>query len=283
VQLELRVRLQRLLGATVTSTRTVIGGDINDAFAVSLSDGRRIFVKTRLDAPRDTYRWESEALAFLHEARALRVAEVVAVGEDFLALTWIQSGSRARDFDEQLGRGLAALHLAHVPSFGLSHHNYVGSLPQGNTPCATYTEFYREHRLRPLVARAHAHGLLDFSTLRDFDTLYDRLEGLLGPHEPPARLHGDLWHGNVMPGEQGEPVLIDPAVYGGHREMDLAMLQLFAAPSARLLSAYDEVYPRAPASAGRLQLMQLYPLLVHVCLFGSTYTPRVLSALRSYL
>jgi len=165
----------------------------------------------------------------------------------------------------------------------LGHHNYVGSLQQRNTACPSYADFYREHRLRPLVARATMSRLLDAQIVRDFDRLYDKLDTLLGPPEPPARLHGDLWSGNIIPGEDGAPVLIDPAVYGGHREMDLAMLQLFGSPSPRLFAAYAEVYPRAMGSEERLPLMQLYPLLVHVCLFGSSYTAQLLRALRSCL
>ncbi len=276
-------QLESYLGARVSSVTAVTGGDINDAFAVSLSDGRRVFVKTRADAPSDTYHREAEGLAILRQPGVLRVAEVAAVADDFLALIWIASGPRARDFDSKLGGGLAALHKAHLATFGLSHDNYVGSLPQRNMACSSFADLYREHRLRPLVARASALRLLDAASLRDFDRLYDKLDLLLGPPEPPARLHGDLWSGNIIAGEEGEPVLIDPAVYGGHRELDLAMLQLFGAPSPRFFAAYDEVYPRAKGSEERVALMQLYPLLVHVCLFGSSYKAQLLRALRSYL
>lgn len=283
MQPEIRRQLEAHLGTRVSQVAAVTGGDINDAFAVSLGDGRRVFVKTRADAPNDTYHREAEGLDVLREPGALRVAEVAAVDDAFLALVWISSGPRARDFEEQLGRGLAALHRAHPATFGSSHDNYVGSLPQCNTPCATCAEFYRERRLGPLVARASALRLLDAATVRYFDRLYDKLDLLLGEPEPPARLHGDLWSGNIIAGEAGEPVLIDPAVYGGHREMDLAMLQLFGAPSARFFAAYDEVYPRAKGSEQRVSLMQLYPLLVHVCLFGASYSSQLLRALRAYV
>jgi fructosamine-3-kinase len=118
--------------------------------------------------------------------------------------------------------------------------------------------------------------------LRAFDHLHDKLDALVGPSEPPARLHGDLWSGTVHVDEHGAPVLIDPAVYGGHREMDLAMLSLFGAPSARFYAAYDEVYPRAPGHAERVALYQLYPLLVHLNLFGGGYLAQLRSALASY-
>jgi fructosamine-3-kinase len=279
----LKGEIESSLAARVSNVRAVAGGDINEAFAVALDDGRHVFVKTRENAPSDTYRREAEGLAFLRQAGALEVAEVIAVGDAFLALTWIASAARARDFDERLGRGLAALHRHHPCTFGLAHDNYVGALPQPNAARPTFAAFYEELRLRPLVSRASALGLLDAGAARDFELLYRRLGDLLGPREPPARLHGDLWSGNVLAGEHGEPVLIDPAVYGGHREIDLAMLQLFGSPSARFFAAYDEVYPRAADSRERVPLMQLYPLLVHLCLFGSSYAAQLLRALRTYL
>jgi fructosamine-3-kinase len=197
-----------------------------------------------------------------------------------LVLEWIESAPRAADFAERLGRGLAELHASGAPCFGLDEPNFIGSLPQANTPADTWPEFYGESRLRPLLRRARDEGALDPSVIRDADAVLERLPELCGPPERPARLHGDLWSGNLMVGEAGEPVLIDPAVYGGHREMDLAMMRLFGGFSARTFDAYAERAPLAPGADDRVALHQLYPLLVHVVLFGGGYAGDFAAALR---
>jgi fructosamine-3-kinase len=262
------------VGSPIADVRSVAGGDVNRALRVVLDDGRVLFVKHRDGMPGDVYRAEGEGLAWLAEAQALRLPEVVAVGAGepaFLALEWIERGDPGPDRDERLGRGLAALHASGADTFGLPQDNWIASLPQPNAPCATWPEFYAQRRLAPLARRAVTAGLLPSSTLDRVDRLADRLPDLCGPAEPPARLHGDLWGGNAMTGSAGEPVLIDPAVYGGHREMDLAMMRLFGGFSARVFAAYEDAFPLAPGHAERVELYQLYPLLVHVVLFGGGY------------
>lgn len=264
----LRARLGEVLGR-IETVRALLGRDINDAYAVE-AGGETLFVKTRADAPSDMYEVEARGLRFL-EAGALRVPRVVAVDPAFLVLEYLPPTSSSADFDEVLGRGLAALHQASPAGFGLDHDNYVGSLPQRNTPCATWAEFYWERRLRPLSRE------LPSALRHRFDSLAEILPECVGPAEPPARLHGDLWGGNVH--RAGEPVLIDPAVYGGHREIDLAMMRLFGGFSARVFAAYDEAHPLAHEHERRVPLYQLYPLLVHVGIFGASYLPAVSRAL----
>jgi fructosamine-3-kinase len=263
-------------GAPVTSLERVGGGDINDAYVAHLGGGARLFVKTRDAVPEGMYLREAEGLAFLAEARALRTPRVHAATERLLLLEYIGPAARARDFDEQLGRGLAALHRFGAPSFGHAGDNFIGSLPQQNQSAPGWAEFYRARRLWPLIERAGS--LLPRALRSDLDALLANMEALVGPDELPARLHGDLWSGNVHTDEHGQPVLIDPAVYGGHREVDLAMLRLFGAPSARFFAAYHEVYPLADGHEERVPLYQLYPLLVHVCLFGASYVSQLARA-----
>ena len=278
----LEAALGALVGATVASLRRVGGGDINDAFEARLTDGTRLFVKTREGAPSGMYAREAEGLRWLGEARALPVPEVIAADDRMLVLAWVEAAARAHDFDEQLGRGLAQLHRAGAPGFGLSRDNFIGPLVQDNGACANWSAFYQTRRLAPLVDRAQRAGLVAARERARFDALYAKLDALVGPDEAPARLHGDLWSGNVHTDARGAPVLIDPAVYGGHREVDLAMLQLFGAPSARFFAAYDEVYPRAPRHDERVALYQLYYLLVHVNLFGGSYAGQLSRALGRY-
>lgn len=275
--------VERVLGVPVMQLFPIGGGDINDAYRVVLDSGKTVFVKTRAHPPHGMYRSEAAGLHWLAEAEAIATPEVLAADDALLALSWIDSGSRRSDFDEQFGRGLALLHRAGAPSFGFSSDNFVGSLPQPNAPLAPWSAFYRERRLAPLVARALSAGLLTSRDAATFDRLYARLDDLVGEPEPPARLHGDLWGGNVHVDASGQPVLIDPAVYGGHREIDLAMLQLFGGPSGSFYAAYDEVYPRAAGHAERLPLYQLYPLLVHVNLFGQGYVSSLMRAVARYV
>lgn len=267
------------LGSKIRDRRPLSGGDINQAYAVTLDDGRSCFVKTNRLPPPGMFPAEARGLAWLAAAGALRVPAVIAVDEAFLILELLQPGPRGRSFDEELGRGLAALHRAGAPGFGLDHDNYIGRLPQSNRPAATWSELYRRERLEPQVRRAAAAGLIAPPLAKTFERLYGRLSDLVGTDEPPARLHGDLWGGNLMGDERGAPCLIDPAVYGGHREVDLAMMRLFGGFGPRVFAAYEEAYPLLPGHAERVPLYQLYPLLVHVNLFGGSYVGAVAAAI----
>jgi fructosamine-3-kinase len=276
--------IERALGARIQSARPVAGGDINDAFALELDSGVRVFAKTNSKNIRGLFAAEARGLEWLAEAGTLRVPRVLAVGAGdgagFLVLEWLEVGRRVKDFDERLGRGLAALHRFGAPSFGLDHDNFIGPLHQANSALTTWASFYRERRLGAQLALAKTRGLVDAPLQRDFERLFERMEEHVGPAEPPARLHGDLWAGNLHCDERGQPVLIDPAVYGGHREVDLATMRLFGGYGPRVFEAYDEAYPLADEHEERVALYQLYPLLVHVNLFGAGYLRQLSSALR---
>jgi fructosamine-3-kinase len=274
-------RLAQLLGADVRAARPLSGGDINQAYAVELGDGRRVFVKTNARAPGGMFAAEARGLAWLAEAKALRVPAVLAASEELLALELVAEGRPARDFDERLGRGLAALHRFGAPAFGLDHDNFIGRLPQANPPLPSWPAFYRTRRLEAQLRRAAGAGLASARMRSGFERLFARLDDLCGPAEPPARLHGDLWGGNLLCDDGGAPVLIDPAVYGGHREIDLAMMRLFGGFGARVFAAYDEAFPLADGHEERVPLYQLYPLMVHVNLFGGGYVGSVEAALDS--
>jgi fructosamine-3-kinase len=278
--------LEAALGTRVVRATRLHGGDINDAFALELADERRAFVKTNGAAPAGMFEAEARGLAWLAQARAVRVPRVLAVGDGrpaFLALELVESAPRRRDFDDMLGRALAALHRAAPPGFGLDHDNFIGSLPQSNRSHPTWAEFFRDERLEPQLRLASEGGRLTPTLRGGFERLFSRLAELVGPEEPPARLHGDLWGGNLHVGEDGGPCLIDPAAYAGHREVDLAMMRLFGGFSERVFSAYSEAFPLAAGHAERVRLYQLYPLLVHVNLFGGGYAASVEQALERYV
>jgi len=284
----LRTRLELVLGQAVLSVERVSGGDINDAFELGLADRRSVFLKTNAHAPLTMFGAEAEGLEFLREARALRIPAVLAVslpGESppFLLLEFLRPARPRADFDVTLGRGLAALHRFGAPSFGFRAPNFIARLAQENRAHASWAEFYRERRLEPQLRAAEAAGRASPTLRRKFELLFAKLPELVGEAEPPARLHGDLWSGNVHVDEHGAPCLIDPAVYGGHREMDLAMMRLFGGFSERAFAAYAEAFPLARGHAERVHLYQLYPLLVHVNLFGGGYSSSLERALSVYL
>ena len=280
--------MSALLGATVDDVVPLSGGSIHGAWAVGLGDGRRVFVKASPELPPGMFAAERRGLAWLGEglaragagAEGLRVPAVLACADECLVLELLEPGPPVADFDERLGRGLAALHRSLAPEhgfgFGFDQPNWIGSLPQANQASPDWPSFYRERRLEPLLVRAGS--LVPTPLRRRFDRVFDRLDALCGPPEPPARLHGDLWSGNLHRDAAGLPVLIDPAVYAGHREVDLAMMRLFGGFSPRVFAAYNKAAPLAEGWERRVDLYQLYPLLVHVGLFGGGYVPALSSA-----
>jgi fructosamine-3-kinase len=271
------------LPAGAGDVRRVGGGDINEAFRVVLADGREAFVKTRDDAAPGEYAAEAAGLEWLAQPGALRTPRVLELDERYLALEWIArapSGSLDEAGAEELGRGLAVTHAAGAPCFGDPEARGSGPrvslarfgwLALSNEPAEDWPTFYAERRLGPLAALARERGALSRTGAQAVERVCERLGELCGPAEPPARLHGDLWTGNVMADAQGRPWLVDPSAYGGHREVDLALLRLFGAPSQRVFAAYEELAPLADGWRERVELYQLLPLLVHAALFGGSY------------
>jgi fructosamine-3-kinase len=262
-------------GRGVRRAERVGGGDINDAYRVELEDGTRAFVKTRAGAAPGEYATEAEGLRWLAQPGGLPLPEVLGVAGDALVLEWVEEG---RGGDEAaLGRGLAQVHAAGAGAFGGPRPLRIGPLELPNDPAPDWPAFYAERRLRPLLHALPASGA------HAVERVCERLPELAGEPEPPARLHGDLWSGNVLWGADGRPWLIDPAAYGGHREVDLAMLRLFGSPGAAFLAAYEHERPLADGHDERVALWQLFPLLVHAALFGGGYAASAERAARRYL
>jgi fructosamine-3-kinase len=250
------------------------GGDINEAFRVVLADGHEAFVKTRPDAAPGEYAAEAAGLRWLAEPGALRTPRALEVDDRYLALEWIERGRLDAAGVEELGSGLAVTHMAGAESFGAPGElgsGGFGSLRLPNDPTEDWPTFYAERRLRPLARIARERSALSSGGIEAVERVCDRIAELTGPLEPPARLHGDLWSGNVMADTEGRPWLIDPSAYGGNREVDLAMLRLFGAPAERVFDAYEETAPLAEGWQERTGLYQLLPLLVHALLFGGSY------------
>ena len=276
---ELKAALETQFGVGIAADRLVFGGDINQAAQIRFKDGETLFVKWNRKADGDFFQAEAHGLRTLAAAEAIRVPAVYAVGSNpaFLAMEWIEpyNGYPTDEFAERLGHELAALHRCTADGFGLDTDNYIGSLPQPNTQEPGWVAFYREHRIGAQMAIARDLGRLPKAREALLTRLQDWLNVFLDDATiVPALLHGDLWSGNSLVAASGEPVLIDPATYYGHREVDLAMTELFGGFSPRFYAAYNEVYP-LEGYEQRRQLYQLYPLLVHMNLFGEGYAARV--------
>jgi fructosamine-3-kinase len=292
----LAAAVARATGRAVLDARRVAGGSINAAYAVAFEGGHRAFVKTRTGADVAEFATEAAGLRWLAEAEAVALPEVLAVGDGdlpFLALAWIQEGALDAAGAEALGHDLAALHAAGahaqgaappdapVPARAAVAPMRIGELEIPNDLAGDWPSFYARRRLEPLADLAAARGALTPEGRRLVDGVCARIEELAGPPEPPARLHGDLWGGNVVAGADGRALLVDPAAYGGHREIDLAMLRLFGGPGERVFAAYEEAAPLAPGHEERVGLWQLFPLLVHAALFGGAYGQAVERTARS--
>ncbi len=260
-------------GARVVAARPLSGGDIASAFRLELADGRQLFYKTAAGA---MFPAEARGLRELGRAGALRVPAVVAVADDFLALEAIRPGRRGPGFFEDFGRRFALLHRHSRSQFGFDEDNVIGATPQPNPsePAGpgVWAAWYWEHRLRFQLELAERRGRASRSLSRAMARLEPRVEALLaGTDEPPSLLHGDLWGGNYLVGERGEPVLIDPAVYYGHREADLGMTLLFGGFEPSFYRAYQRAWPLVEGWRRRVPIYQLYHVLNHLNLFGGGY------------
>ncbi|GAB3004428.1 fructosamine kinase family protein [Streptomyces pseudoechinosporeus] len=273
----------RLTGRPVTGERRLSG-----ALAEVTLDGGQLVVVKRGDAP-DAVRAEAAGLHWLTDAGTVRIPAVHGHDGRWLVTDRVPSGRPSAQAAVRFGRDLAALHATGAPEFGAPppggpEDAYIGLAPMRNVPGTDWPRWYAEHRVLPYLRRAVDDGTLHRAEATVVERVCERLPELAGPAEPPARLHGDLWNGNVLWGADGHAWLIDPAAHGGHRETDLAMLHLFGCPHLdRVLDGYQDAAPLADGWTDRVGLHQLFPLLVHAVLFGRGYAEQALAAARSTL
>ncbi|WP_077922078.1 fructosamine kinase family protein [Spirosoma sp. 209] len=285
--------LFQTLGRTVDviETQFLSGGDINMAAQVFSSEGV-FFVKWNHADSQTTlgafnpFETEARGLNLLRQTDTLAIPEIMGCGQhqgkSYLILEFISSGKPNQLYWEMLGQSLAEMHSHTQPRFGLHFDNFIGSLPQTNTLTSSGFDFFFDQRLLPQAGMALYKGLLTKPYYEALFRLREQLPNLL-PNERPALLHGDLWSGNVMVTEQGTPALIDPAVYYGFREAELAFSKLFGGFDQRFYDAYNEAFPLDRGFDERVGIYNLYPLLVHVNLFGSGYVSGVERILKRYL
>lgn len=278
------------LGAEPTRANSLGGGMINKAACVEVN-GIRYFVKWNGNAPSAFFEVEARGLVLLRATDTLRVPQVIAYSESsehtpaYLILEWIEStpNGESRAFLENPGRSLAALHRVNGTVFGLDHTNYIGSLPQHNAPAVSWPEFFRDQRIAVQMEIARKLGHLPPHRESLLRTLMDQIEPILnGSGNPPSLVHGDLWPGNFLTASDGRAAVVDPAVYYGDREVEIAYTELFGGFPSAFLEAYREAYPLDPGYEYRRPLLQLYPLLVHLNHFGETYGGSVEAVCRHY-
>lgn len=269
-------RAEELLGSSVVATSPVAGGDIATATRLRLSTGQTALMKTLPHAPEGFFEAEAAGLRWLAEVEGgVPLPPVLAAASDCVILEWVEQSSKTPvEAATAFGQQLARTHAAGADGWGLDHDGFIGRLPLPNTTAGSWPEFYAVRRVLPYLKLARDRGAITEEDAASVEAVVGRLTTLI-PEEQPARLHGDLWNGNCLWGQDLAIHVIDPAAHGGHREVDLAMLHLFGLTHLpRVMAAYDEATPLAEGWEERLGVHQLFPLLVHACMFGGGYGAR---------
>ncbi|MBC6401400.1 MAG: fructosamine kinase family protein [Ekhidna sp.] len=262
----------------------VAGGCINETAKIQAGSDC-YFLKWSASEELDLFEKEALGLSLLVQNSEIKIPNVLGIGtkdnKSYLLLEWIDPGVRSNQFWPSFGRKLAIMHRFDAEKFGLDHNNYIGQLPQSNIQHKSWTEFFVNERLEPQLKLAREARLVDKHITDDFRKLYNCLE-ILVPKESPSFIHGDLWSGNFLCNTEGEPVLIDPAVHYGHRETELAFTTMFGGFEQPFYEAYIDEYPQEKGFEERIDIHNLYPLLVHLNLFGSSYLSDIKRILKKF-
>lgn len=263
--------------------QSIGGGCIHQAGSFQHA-GKTYFLKWSRNAS-EMFEAESRGLKLLQEAKAIDTPRVIGTGSveasDYLCLEFVEQSLSTSDFWLDFGSRLADLHRATNPKFGLDHNNFIGSLRQSNKSHYDWAEFFVNERLLPQLKMAKDGGLVTSGMNAKFESLFVKLAELFPP-EPPSLLHGDLWSGNFLVGKEGQAVIFDPASYYGHREAELAFTRMFGGFDPLFYSSYNDAYPLQSGHEERIGLFNLYPLLVHVNLFGASYLSGIEQTLRRF-
>lgn len=266
----------------IISSDSQSGGDINNASIIKLSDGEAFFLKWNSSAPEYMFETESKGLKILSEANTdLVIPEVVEVERDFLLLSLLIPDSANTESAFKFGAELAKLHKNSTDIFGLNHDNFIGKLSQSNNQHHNWADFFVSERIEPQIKLGIQSGRFESDLIPIVDAFHKTVQDLF-PNEHPALLHGDLWNGNYMFTKNGAASIYDPAIYYGHREMDIAMTRLFGGFSSEFYEGYSSEYPLAIGFENRIELCNLYPVLVHANLFGGGYVNQAIGILNRY-
>lgn len=269
----------------ISEMRSVGGGCINEAYAIQTNIGKYFIKYNSASAYPEMFEKEAAGLKILANTKTVEIPEVIVAAKTdnyaYLMLQYIETGLSSRNFWNDFGTKLADLHRNTSEYFGLDHTNYIGSLIQKNSTHADFFNFFISQRIEPQLKEARNKGAFSLGETRYFDSLFNSLNNII-PIEKPALIHGDLWSGNFMVTRDGSPCLVDPAVYYGHREADIAMTQLFGGFQPEFYHSYNQAWPMEKDWQKRMDIFNLYPLLVHVNLFGGSYARQVLQIIRQF-
>lgn len=261
-------------GFDVLSSSSLVGGSINQVYLLKTSEGPKVAKINDSERFPGMFAAEKAGLEELLKSETFDVPKVLGAGEvgasAYLLLEHKNSTSQKSHFWKVFAENLATLHKCHRSTFGFDQDNYIGSLPQYNNSHESAARFFISERLKPQFAIASKKGF----SFDDLDSFYQNISEEI-PEEPASLIHGDLWSGNFLANEEGLPCLIDPAVAYAPREMDLAMMKLFGGFPEEVFQEYEQIFPIQSGSEVRIQIWQLYYLLVHLNIFGSSYLPAV--------
>lgn len=271
-------------GTEVMKVSPIGGGCINQAAQIGTNKGD-FFIKWNPANP-EMFETEAAGITMLSRCNLLKLPKIYGYGIvneiGYLLLEFVQKEKVSEKYWNNLGTGLAELHRSNTaPEFGLGHDNFIGRLSQSNTLNSDWSTFFINQRLLPQIELAENNDLINSSLIHKFEKLFKLLPELF-PKEKPALLHGDLWSGNVMPTSNNMPFIYDPAVYYGNRETELAFTMLFGGFDKKFYNVYRDNFPLAIGFKNRAEVYNLYPLLVHVNLFGSSYLTSIESTLRKF-
>ncbi len=259
------------------------GGSINNALRVKTGSGNWFAKYNSADRYPRMFKKEALGLDLLHKAGEVYTPSVIgcdsAHGQSMLVLEYVESARENATYWHDFGTSLARLHKHIGERFGLNHDNYIGSLEQFNDFHDRWIDFFVNQRLEIQIKMARNQGLIDNSTVKRFEKLYHHLSDFF-PEEKPSLIHGDLWSGNYMTNNRGEACIIDPAVYYGHRLMDIGMSKLFGGFAPQFYESYNNEFPMENNWRQAVEIANLYPLMVHVNLFGGGYLGGVMEVLK---
>jgi protein-ribulosamine 3-kinase len=270
--------------AKIESVEHVGGGCINSSAKIATNRGS-FFIKWNSSTRAEMFQREVEGLEILQASNTIKIPTILGLAtidqNTFLLLELIESKQTAPSFWVDFGQKIAQMHRKSSMHFGHDHSNFIGSLDQSNKKHQDWASFFISERIVPQLKLAESSRKIDGTFLRKFDTLFSKLADLI-PKESPSLLHGDLWSGNFLCGEESKPVIFDPAIYFGHREMEIAFTRLFGGFDNRFYTSYQKEFPLEWGFEDRIDIHNLYPLLVHVNLFGTSYLSGIHQTLKRF-
>lgn len=284
----IKSKIESYLRSNITSTKALGGGCISDSSIIKTSAGESFFLKVNNDVPPDMFTKEANGLKEIENSKSIRVPKVILASHNFILLEFVETGSKSRNFFIDFGISFAEMHKFTSQSFGFFENNYIGSTLQNNVPSVDekndWTKYYFNKRLLFQFKLAEKNGYTDTTFRNAFSKIENKIEQILLTDEIlPSLLHGDLWAGNYLVDHEGKACLIDPAVYYGHREADLAMTKLFGGFSPEFYAAYNDAFPLSIGYEYRENIYKLYHVLNHLNLFGTGYFQQALSLMMYYL